>query len=92
VIGWEEFGAVTGRPRRIGEFDYDVARRSAMINGATQIAITNLDRRFKDAFAASPLEELPADDREFIDGVQEAIGVPVTLISTGPDLEHMIDL
>ncbi len=92
ALGWEEFGAVTGRPRRIGEFDYDVARRSAMINGATQIAITNLDRRFKDAFAASRLEELPADARAFIDGIQEAIGVPVTLISTGPDLEHMIDL
>ncbi len=90
--GWEEFGAVTGRPRRIGEFDFNIARRSAMINGATQIAITNLDRRFKEAFGATRLEDLPKEAREFIDRVQEAIGVPVTLISTGPDLEHMIDL
>ena len=89
---WEEFGAVTGRPRRIGEFDFEVARRSAMINGATQIAITNLDRRFKETFGATRLEDLPQEAREFIDRVQEAIGVPVTLISTGPDLEHMIDL
>lgn len=91
-LGWEEFGAVTGRPRRIGEFDYDVARRSAMINGATQVAVTNLDRRFKEAFAATRLEDLPAEARKFIDGIQEAIGVPVALISTGPDLEHTIDL
>ncbi|MBI3942979.1 MAG: adenylosuccinate synthetase [Chloroflexi bacterium] len=90
--GWAEFGAVTGRRRRIGEFDYQIARRSAMINGATQICITCLDRRFAEAFGARRLEDLPGEAREFIGKVEQETEVPVTLISTGPLYDHMIDL
>jgi adenylosuccinate synthase len=39
----QEFGAVTGRPRRIGWFDAAVVRYSAMLNGLTGLAITKLD-------------------------------------------------
>lgn len=39
-----EFGATTGRARRIGHFDGVLAMRSALINGATGLAITKLDR------------------------------------------------
>jgi adenylosuccinate synthase len=39
-----EFGATTGRARRIGWYDSVLAKRSAMINGATELAITKLDR------------------------------------------------
>ncbi|MGQ9629767.1 MAG: adenylosuccinate synthase [bacterium] len=38
-----EFGATTGRPRRCGWFDAVAARYAAMINGATDLAITKLD-------------------------------------------------
>ena len=40
----EEFGTVTHRRRRIGEWDGEMARYSAMINGCTQAAITGIDR------------------------------------------------
>jgi adenylosuccinate synthase len=40
--GWSEFGTVTGRQRRAAEFNFDLARRSVMLNSATQIAITKL--------------------------------------------------
>ncbi len=89
--GWEEFGAVTGRRRRIGEFDFAFARRSAMLNGATQLAITNLDRRFPEVLGITRRDELPAEVQIFLARVAEEIGVPVTLISTGPKIEHMID-
>jgi adenylosuccinate synthase len=38
-----EFGTVTGRPRRTGWLDLAVLRTSAMLNGLDEIAITKLD-------------------------------------------------
>jgi adenylosuccinate synthase len=38
-----EFGAVTGRPRRCGWFDAVVARYASRINGLTDLAVTKLD-------------------------------------------------
>ncbi len=38
-----EFGATTGRERRCGWFDAVVARRAAMLNGLTHLAVTKLD-------------------------------------------------
>ena len=38
-----EFGTVTGRPRRTGWLDLPVLRTSAMINGIDEIALTKLD-------------------------------------------------
>ena len=39
----KEFGATTGRPRRIGWFDALVGKYSVMINGIDSIALTKLD-------------------------------------------------
>ncbi len=38
-----EFGSVTGRPRRCGWFDLPLMRYARMINGITQLVITKLD-------------------------------------------------
>jgi adenylosuccinate synthase len=38
-----EFGSVTGRPRRCGWFDVPLARYSAMINGFDSLVVTKLD-------------------------------------------------
>ena len=38
-----EFGATTGRPRRVGWFDPVATRYGCMIQGATQVALTCLD-------------------------------------------------
>jgi adenylosuccinate synthase len=39
----QEFGAVTGRPRRTGWFDAVAMRRSIMTNGITALCVTKLD-------------------------------------------------
>ncbi len=39
----EEYGAVTGRPRRCGWFDATVLRYAARVNGLTALAVTKLD-------------------------------------------------
>jgi len=91
-MGIVEFGTVTGRRRRIGTFDFDLARRAAMINGATQLTITCLDRLFKGAAGAKQLGQLPADAREFIKKIEREVGVPVTIVSTGSGEDDIVDM
>ena len=89
--GWAEFGTVTGRPRRAAEFDFDLARRSIMLNGATQISITKLDILFPDCAGITSYDKLSDDARSFIDKIQSELGRPVTLIGTGPKVYDIID-
>jgi adenylosuccinate synthase len=89
--GWEEFGTVTGRLRRAAPFSFDLAKRAVHLNGATQAAITKLDVVFPASSGRRKFEELPQDAREFVEEVEKAIGIPVTLIGTGPSNEDVID-
>jgi adenylosuccinate synthase len=91
VRGWEEFGAVTGRPRRIGEFDLELARRAVMINGATQVAVTCLDKRFPECYGTTRREQLSPAAEGFLAKIEGELELPVTMISTGPELAQMID-
>ena len=91
-LGIVEYGTVTGRRRRVGHFDFEMARRAAIINGATQLAITCLDRLFRGCAGARRWEELTEETRSFVRRVEEATGVPVTLLSTGEGTEDVIDL
>lgn len=91
-MGIVEYGTVTGRRRRIGLFDFELAKRAVMINGATQIAITCIDRLFPSARGARRWEDLPVEAREFIRKVEEATETPITLISVGPEIFDVIDL
>ena len=38
-----EYGAATGRPRRVGGFDAVASRYGTMVQGATELALTKLD-------------------------------------------------
>ncbi len=38
-----EYGAATGRPRRVGGFDVVASKYGCMMQGATEIALTKLD-------------------------------------------------
>ncbi len=91
-MGIVEFGTVTRRRRRIGTFDFELAKRAVMINGATQLALTCLDKLFKGASGVQKWEQLPSDAREFVDRVEKELEVPVTIISTGSELTSLIDL
>ncbi len=90
-LGLVEYGTVTGRRRRVGWFDFDFARYSARINGATMIALTMLDKYDKGAFGVTDYDRLPRKAKEFMEEIEERVGVPVGLIRTGPELEHIID-
>jgi adenylosuccinate synthase len=91
-LGIVEYGTVTGRKRRSGTFDFEMAKNAAMINSASQIALTCVDYLDKENKGVREYGELTEEAKQFISEVEEKVGVPVTLISTGPDLNDTIDL
>lgn len=91
IRGWQEFGTVTRRPRRAAPFNFDLARKAVHLNGATQAAITKIDVVFPDAAGVKKFEDLPSKAGQFVDEVEKTIGIPVTLIGTGPSSEDLID-
>jgi adenylosuccinate synthase len=90
--GWFEVAAGTGRDRRSAPFDFDLAKRNAKINGATQAALTKLDCIFPGCQGKRKYSDLPLDAKNFIKDVESRTGVPVSLIGTGPDALDIIDL
>jgi len=89
--GWDEYGTVTGRQRRAAPFDYNLARRAKMINGATMIGLTKLDVLFTDCMGAKEYAELGADAKKFVKKIEDEVKLPVSLIGTGPDMDDIID-
>ena len=92
ALGLQEFGTVTHRERRIGAWDGEMARYSAMINGCTQAAITGIDKVDHACAGVTEFRRLSPRAKEFLRDAEADIGRPITLISTGPELSQIIDL
>ena len=89
--GWFEVAAGTGRDRRSAPFDFDLAKKNAKINGATQAAMTKLDCIYPTCRSARKFSDLPNEAKEFIKEVETRTGVPIVFIGTGPDALDLID-
>jgi len=89
--GWFETAAGTGRDRRSAPFDFELAKKTAKINGATQAAVTKLDSMFAQCKGAREFADLSKDAKEFIKEVENRTGIPVVLIGTGPEAWDLID-
>ena len=129
-----EFGAVTGRPRRCGWFDAVAIRRAIQLNSISGFCMTKLDvldgfdevkicvaykmptgeiveyapLAAKDwegvepiyetlpgwkenTFGVTEYDKLPQTCRDYIKRIEQVTGVPVSILSTGPDrVETMI--
>ncbi len=91
-MGIAEYGTVTGRPRRIGIWDGGMAEYSAMINGATQVALTGLDKLDPSCYGMTDYEDLSSKIKEFVRKAEQDVGVPITILSTGPEISQTINL
>ena len=91
-LGLVEYATVTGRRRRSALFNFNLARRAAMLNSPTQIAITKIDALYPQAKGVREYSKLPREARKFIERIEEELKTPVTLIGTGPRVEDMVDL
>jgi adenylosuccinate synthase len=89
--GWFETAAGTSRDRRSAPFNFELARKAAIINGATRLALTKLDCVFPECKGMRVSEQLPAEAKQFIERVEEETSVPVSFIGTGPDALDLID-
>ena len=129
-----EFGSVTGRPRRCGWLDMVILRRSNQLNSFSGLCVTKLDvldgmdtvrictdyllhgkkistlpTEVTDLAACEPVYEdmpgwkeptfgvksfdaLPKNAQKYLLRVEELAGVPIDMISTGPDRNETIIL
>jgi adenylosuccinate synthase len=127
-----EFGSVTGRPRRCGWLDLVALHRAMQLNGFSGLCVTKLDVLDEldtikvctgyrlhgqdckypplesDLFAAcEPIydelpgwksstagirkfQDLPANAQKYLLYIEEKTGVPIDIISTGPDRKDTI--
>ncbi|MCZ8517396.1 adenylosuccinate synthase [Paenibacillus filicis] len=78
-----EYGATTGRPRRMGWFDAVAARYGCSLQGATEAALTNLD-------VLGYLDEIPVCTAYLLNGTAtEAFPVSAELDEAVPLLEML---
>ena len=89
--GWFETAAGTGRDRRSAPFNFELARKAVMVNGATQAALTKLDVLFAECKGARTYDNLFTEAKQFINEIEKQTGIPVVLIGTGPDALDIID-
>jgi len=89
--GWTEFGSVTGRLRRASPFNFELAKRSIMLNSATQVALTKLDIVFPSDAGKMEFNKLSSDAKRFVNNIEKEIGKKVAVIGTGQELDDIID-
>jgi len=89
--GWFEIAAGTGRERRSAPFNFELARKAVMINGATQVAVTKLDILYPQCKGAKNYDEIPEEAKQFIKEIGKQAGIPVVLIGTGPEALDIVD-
>lgn len=130
-----EFGAVTGRPRRVGWYDAVAMRRAVDINSLSGLALMKIDvldgmeelcicTKYKLAdgtlsdlpplaayeyakvtpvyetmpgwsestVGVTKFDDLPENAKKYIRRLEELAGIPVAVISTGPEREQTIML
>ncbi len=91
VLQHTERTSTTARKRRVGEFDWGLLRKAAILNQPTDIALTFADYLNQKNQAAKRLEQLDPDTINFIHEVERVSKAPVSLISTGFGPQHIID-
>ncbi|HET6641510.1 MAG TPA: adenylosuccinate synthetase [Nitrososphaeraceae archaeon] len=89
--GWTEFGSVTGRLRRASPFNSELARRSIMLNSATQVALTKLDIVFPSDAGKREFNNLSNEAQLFVTKMEKEIGLKVAVIGTGQEVDDIID-
>lgn len=82
---------VTKRIRRVCEFSLDLVKEATEANRPSQIALTFIDYLDYTDYGKTKFKDLSPASRAWIDMIEGSLRVPITLIKTGPEFEHMID-
>ena len=99
-----EFGTVTGRPRRTGWLDLMVVKYAAGLSSLEGFpaSLTNLEACEPvyetlpgwetDISGIRSYDELPENARKYVERIAEVTGVPLGIVSVGPNRNQTIDL
>jgi adenylosuccinate synthase len=79
----KEHTSKTNKLRRVGEPEWDLLRRAALLNAPTDIALTFADYLDAKNAEAWRFEQLSDETIRFIDEAERVTGARVSLISTG---------
>jgi len=86
-----EYTTVTGKLRRVGRFDFELAKRAVEINRPTQIALNFLDYiAFQDHMARC-LGDCSRTTLETVRQVEEQLGIAVRYAGVGPRVDATFD-
>jgi adenylosuccinate synthase len=91
LLRGHEVGSVTGRKRRVSEFDWDLLRRATSLNAPTDVALSFVDYLDKENEKARRFDQLTTETIHFIQEIERVSLAPVSLISTRFDFRSIID-
>ncbi len=97
-LGIEEHGSVSGRKRKLGDFDIDMAASAINANSGNVFALTCLDRLFPGNENITEYKKLTPQAQKFIRDLEGKLKKKTSyftkfhIISTGPDIYDVIDL
>jgi adenylosuccinate synthase len=83
TLSKRELTSKTKTLRRVGEFEWDLVRKAALLNAPTDIALTFADYLAAENRDAWRFEQLSKDSLRFIDELERVTGARVSLISVG---------
>ena len=86
-----EVGSVSGKQRRVGEFDWEMLRRACHLNSPTDVALTFVDYLDKVNGNAIRFDQLTPETIEFVEDIEMVAGVPCSLMANGFDYKCVID-
>lgn len=92
-----EFTTVTKKPRRIFDIDMELLQKNIQINTPTQIYLNffqQLDSNYQNVsgqYTGTGNIYFDKYRKEYLAWLECELGVPITMLGTGPDLHHYID-
>jgi adenylosuccinate synthase len=90
-LGDREKTTTTNRKRRIGEFDWDLVRKSVHLNAPTDFALTFVDYLSIENRKAGSLQECTQEARHLVDQIERELDCPVSLLSVRFHTQGVID-
>ncbi len=85
-----ESTTVTGRPRRVGRFDFGIVQRALDYNGATGMVVNGLDLLDYSNRGMRLPTNLTHKVVSFLDELEGKTQIPILLAGTGPDVSDFV--
>jgi adenylosuccinate synthase len=96
ALGIKEYGGgswgIKNNRRRVARIEHQDIKRAVLLNTATELALTGADYLDHKLIRATSSSNLSAEVQSFIRDIENVAEVPVTLVSTGPQTEAMIEI